>query len=183
MIDTYRMNGGETRKEVISDTIQDAYNISMGQAERVEDVEVDTYAAFLDSPMHQELMEEIEEAIRIELELQEGEEYFAMEEFDYDEILESQNSIICPICRNGNLAIESTSKIAFCICGANINMLDNQTGQSMGLKKLKEALASVIDRHYELCSTTQASVEFQMVGIPQELHAWCGRCGFYEKVV
>lgn len=57
----------------------------------------DEYDAFLE--MHNDLMVEIEETIRLELELQEGEEYFSVEDYDYDDSLESQNAVICPLCR------------------------------------------------------------------------------------
>lgn len=89
LIETYRADGEDSRRKLISNTIQDVYDET--------DMGKDEYDAFLE--MHNDLMVEIEETIRLELELQEGEEYFSVEDYDYDDSLESQNAVICPLCR------------------------------------------------------------------------------------
>lgn len=142
LIETYRADGEDSRRKLISNTIQDVYDET--------DMGKDEYDAFLE--MHNDLMVEIEETIRLELELQEGEEYFSVEDYDYDDSLESQNAVICPLCRNRLMTVESSeSRIAVCECGANISLVHKISGQCFGLDTLSELLASVIDRHYEVC--------------------------------
>jgi len=107
IINSFRRRGGDLlRKQIISSSIQDSYHkrSNNGGYSYFDVDEDDSKFDILDPQKHDELVLEIEEAILLELELQEAEEYLESDYIYQEDFLnntdnDNEHSIICPICR------------------------------------------------------------------------------------
>lgn len=170
--ETYRLGEGSDifRKQFINEALQDEFKPSRRNNSNEDDNDDnddsdDNDNFGLDPDAYMELMQQIEEEMREELEMEEYSELQQLqqcteyndsggeeEELYYDHGGNGDNPVICPVCRSQPLTLDNESKAATCSCGAVVNMFNTRTGLPMDLEALRGLLASIFDRHCTTCS-------------------------------
>lgn len=105
--------------------------------------------------------------------------YEDAEDMEYYQHQQSEDAVVCPVCRLNLAEYYSDSDVLVCICGLNLSLLHTPIGA------FKCLLSAVFDAHHASvalpCSAEAFPLKFVQTGF-DTLNAACSHCGFSRSV-